>query len=259
MRYEVLGPIRVLGSGEPSFISARKIEALFAALLARCDQVVTTDQLIREIWGEAPPKRATAALHVYISQLRKFLKASGGLRTRSPIVTRPLGYMLRIGNDEIDVRDFQSLTDRGTDLYHRAEYGEAILVLERALQIWRGSALANHQEGLITYAYTTWLEESRLECTETLLEAYLKMGRHREVVGRLYALTTEYPLRESFYRHLMQALYRADRQADALAVYQTARTRLQDELGLEPCETLRQLNNDILAGGFYAADGGAAA
>ncbi|MFF3838309.1 BTAD domain-containing putative transcriptional regulator [Streptomyces sp. NPDC001930] len=223
---------------------------LFAALLARCDQVITTDQLIREIWGDAPPRRATAALHVYVSQLRKFLKASGSgeTRTQSPIVTRPLGYMLCIGSDEMDVNDFRSLMDEGRDLHHQGEYGEAVFVLEQALRIWRGAALADLQEGIITYAYANWLEETRLECTETLIEACLQLGRHREVVGRLYALTAQYPLRENFYRHLMQALYRADRQADALAVYQTARARLREELGLEPCRTLQQLNHDILAG-----------
>jgi DNA-binding SARP family transcriptional activator len=257
MRYEVLGPIRVVGSEEPAFISARKIEILFAALLARRDQVITTDQLIREIWGETPPRRADASLHVYVSQLRKFLNrsasapratTSGEARAGSPIITRPLGYMLRIGTDELDATDFQSLMDEGRELHHQGRYGETVIILEKALRIWRGAALDDLREGLITYSFATWLEEMRLDCMETLIEAYMNLGRHREVVGRLYALTAEYPLRESFYRHLMQALYRSDRQADALAVYQSARTRLKEELGLEPCQALQKLNYEILTG-----------
>jgi DNA-binding SARP family transcriptional activator len=88
--------------------------------------------------------------------------------------------------------------------------------------------------------------EERLECTETLMDAYLMLGRHRTLCGRLYSLTAEHPLRETFYRQLMLALYRSDRQADALKVYQTARRTLDDELGLRPCRALQDLQRAIL-------------
>src|SRR4051794_14412309 len=103
MRYEILGPLRVVDDAGVSFISARKMETLLAVLLARCGTGVTTGQLITEIWGEQAPRRANAALHVYISQLRKFLHRPG--RAGSPIVTRPHGYLLRQGGDELDAQD----------------------------------------------------------------------------------------------------------------------------------------------------------
>src|SRR5260221_14189978 len=94
VRYEILGPLRVVDEEGNSFISARKIEVLLALLLIRADQVVPTDQLITEIWGEWAPRRANAGLHVNISQLRKFLHRPG--RPGSPIETRPPGYLLRL-------------------------------------------------------------------------------------------------------------------------------------------------------------------
>ncbi len=103
MRYELLGPLRVVDAdGAVSAISARKIEAVLAALLIRSDQIVGLDQLIGEIWGDRPPRRATAGLHVYISQIRKFLHRPD--REGSPVVTHPPGYVLRVGSDELDFR-----------------------------------------------------------------------------------------------------------------------------------------------------------
>jgi DNA-binding SARP family transcriptional activator len=246
MRYEILGPLRVVDDAGVSFISARKMETLLAVLLARCGTGVTTGQLITEIWGEQAPRRANAALHVYISQLRKFLHRPG--RATSPIVTRPHGYLLRQGSDELDAQDFQRLMNHGRARARMRCDEDAIVAFESALDMWRGPAMADLTEGPIVYAYATWLEESRLECVELLTESYLKLGRHREVVGRLYALTSEHPLREAFYRYLMVALYRSERQADALAVYRSARDVLRDELGLTPCRALRDLHSAILAG-----------
>jgi DNA-binding SARP family transcriptional activator len=102
--------------------------------------------------------------------------------------------------------------------------------------------------GTLVQGHATWLEETRLECLELLLEAELVRGRHREVVGRLYALTTEHPLREMFYQKLMRALYMSDRRADALEVYRTAASRLDQEVGIRPCSALQDLHHSILLG-----------
>lgn len=97
-------------------------------------------------------------------------------------------------------------------------------------------------------SFVTWAEEARLECVETLIESRLALDRHRELVGELQVLIAEYPLRETFYRQLMLALYRSHRQADALRVYRTARDVLNDKLGLEPCHALQDLQRAILTG-----------
>lgn len=244
MRYEVLGPLRVVDENGTTSVSARKIETVFAALLIRSDQIVALEQLIAELWSEDPPQRALAGLHVYISQLRKFLHRTD--RPDGPVLTRAPGYLLRKGVDEIDFHEFLQLVNQGRTHMREARYENASLCFERALTLWRGPVLHDLRTGTIVEGFVTWMTEARLECLELLADAQLQLGRHREIVGRLYSLTSENPLCEAFYRQLMLALYRSERQADALKVYQTARATLNEELGLEPCRTLRDLQRAIL-------------
>lgn len=244
MRYEILGPLRVVDEGGSSFISARKMEILLAVLLIRSDQVVATDQLMAEIWGDQIPRRAAAGLHVYISQLRKFLCRP--YRPGSPIVTRPPGYLLRLGSDEFDLTVFRRLVATGRTMVREGRHEEASVCFERALALWRGPTLDDLRIGPIVEGFMAWLAEIRMECVGMLVDSQLELGRHREIVGNLFSLTAEYPLREGFYRQLMLALYRSDRQADALKVYQAARKTLSEELGLEPCRVLRDLQRAIL-------------
>ncbi|MFI6645449.1 BTAD domain-containing putative transcriptional regulator [Streptomyces sp. NPDC050504] len=251
MRYEMLGPLRVVEGDRCSFVNARKVVILFSVLLIRAEQVVSPEQLMTEIWGEDLPRRATAGLHVYVSQLRKFLQRPG--RTDSPVETRAPGYVLHIGDDEIDAHIFPRLVDEGRVLFREGRYEEAAGRFEEALDLWRGPLLGaggNGQEanGPIIDGFSTWLTETRLACQEMLADCRLHVGLHRETVGTLYALTAENPMRETFYRQLMLALYRSERQADALKVYQAARRTLQEELGLEPGRPLQDLQRAILAG-----------
>lgn len=216
---------------------------LLAVLLVRVEQVVTADQLISEIWGQKPPRRATTGLHVYVSQLRKFLHRPG---RESPVVTRSPGYLLRMRKDELDLRDFQRLVSEGRAFTKSQRHVEAIERFDSALRLWRGPALGALWDCPAIKGCATWLNEARLECVEMQIESGLILGQHRELVGRLHALIEEHPLREAFYRQLMLALYRSERTADSLKVYQVARRTLQDELGLEPCRSLRNLQRAIL-------------
>lgn len=247
MRYEVLGPLCITAHGQASFIPARKAETLLAVLLVRAGQAVSTGELVSELWLGAAPKRATAALHVYVSQLRKILgrpDASG-----SPIVTRPRGYLLQTRPGEVDAADFVALADRGRTHFGKKRLEAAAECFDKALGLWRGPALSELTDSPVIHVYATWLDEARLECLELSMETALALGRHRQVVGQLQALVVEHPLRESFYRLLMIALYRCDRQAEALRVYRLARERLREEMGLEPCRSLQELHNAILVGG----------
>jgi SARP family transcriptional regulator, regulator of embCAB operon len=243
MRYEILGPLRVVDGDSSSFVSARKIETLLAVLLVRADEMVTHDQLISEIWGDDPPRRAMAGLHVYVSQLRKFLHR---MDRPSPVITRPSGYFLHVEGDEFDLRSFLALTDRGRELLRAGRLEHACMQLESALALWRGPVLGDLRRGPILEGFDTWLRESHLECLGMLTDAQLQLGRHRESVGKLYALVAENPLREGLYHRLMLALYRSQRTADALKVFHTAREMLNDELGLDPCRALQDLHRAIL-------------
>ncbi|HEX6526871.1 MAG TPA: AfsR/SARP family transcriptional regulator [Streptosporangiaceae bacterium] len=225
-------------------MSARKIEIVLAVLLIRSDHVVAPDQLMTEIWGDNPPRRAAAGIHVYISQLRKFLHRHD--RPENPVVTQPPGYLLRTGSDEVDFHLFLGMMNQGRAFVRAGDYEAAAFLIESALEMWHGPVLDGLYSGPIIEGFVTSLNEARLECLEMLADAHLELGRHRELVGRLYPVIAENPLREVFYRQLMLALYRSDFQADALKVYQMARKTLHDELGLEPCRALRDLQQTIL-------------
>jgi len=246
MRYEILGPLRVIDHDTSLFVGPQKVETVLAALLIRAGHIVSADQLISEIWEGKAPRRANAGIHVYISQLRKFLHRA--VRHGAPITTRPPGYMLTIGSDEFDLHSFQQFVDMGRAYAREGSHEETIDCLGSALTLWRGPVLDRVCRGAIVQSFVTWAEEARLECIETLIESRLALSRHRELVGELQALIAEHPLRETFYRQLMLALYRSQRQADALWVYRTARDILDDELGLEPCHALQDLQRAILTG-----------
>jgi SARP family transcriptional regulator, regulator of embCAB operon len=244
MRYEMLGNFRVIDAAGPRSISAQKVETLLGALLVRADQLVLTEQLITEIWGQYPPVRATAGIHVYVSQLRKYL--SGIDPEHRPIVTRPSGYLLRLGSDELDVRIFLDLVASGRAYYKEGDFYEARAVLSDALALWRGPVHGEGRDGPILGGFTIWLNETHAECTELLVDAQLKLGRHRELIGWLYSLIAEHPLREAFSRQLMLALYRCGRRADALKVYQSVRSTLNEELGIDPGRELRDMRQAII-------------
>jgi DNA-binding SARP family transcriptional activator len=246
MRYEVLGPIRLSGEGHSARINARKIGTLLIILLSNADRVVSTEHIITEIWGERIPRRAVAGVHVYISQLRKTLALVGGPRTR--IHTRPPGYLLELADDEIDALSFLGGAEAGRAMLREGSYKEVAQSLDAALASWRGPLDWGTGCGPNVEAFATLLAETRLEVTEMLVDAKLELGYARELVGRLQSLVAENPLREAFYRQLMLALYRSDRRADSLRVYQAARRTLLDELGLEPCRSLQRLHREILTG-----------
>src|SRR5262249_40560930 len=171
----------------------------------------------------------------YVARLRKAL----GDRV---LVTSPPGYALRIEEEQLDAARFESLvrTARGAPASVAAER------LRGALALWRGPPLADFSYDSFAQDEIRRLEELRLGALEDRIEADLDLGRHEDVVGELESLASAHPLRERFQSHLMVALYRCGRQAEALAVYQNVRRRFVDELGLEPSPPLQQLEQAIL-------------
>lgn len=245
MRFEILGSLRITDADEVFTISAPKVECLLAAMLVRAGNVISTDQLCSEIWRDDPPRRATATLHVYISQLRKTLK--GPSRSKGPIVTRFPGYVLELGGEHtLDAHDFQRLAQQGRAAARAGRHAEVSALCGQALSLWRGTVLGELRGGDIVDEFATWAEETRLECVELRNEADLALGRHRELVGPLYALVSKHPLIEAFHRQLMLALYRSDRRADALQAFHTVRSALDRELGISPCRQLHELHREIL-------------
>jgi SARP family transcriptional regulator, regulator of embCAB operon len=247
VRYEIFGSLRVIDGDRTFAINAPKLQVLLAALLIRADHIVTGDQLVAEVWGDRPPRRAIDGLYVYVSHLRKIIKRAGG--DAGAILTQPHGYLLRLGGAEFDLRTFEQLMARGRTAAHAGCHGDAAGSFQEALSLWRRPNLAGLGGGSILSGCAAWMEQAYLECVEGLAEAKLSLGLHREVISFLYSQVNEHPLHEAFYRQLMLALHRAERRSDALKVYQTARAALNDELGLEPNRALQSLHQTILCDG----------
>ena len=246
MRYEILGPVRVINGDRSSTINARKIQVLLVVLLSNANRFVSTDQIIADIWGHRIPRRAVAGVYVYISQLRKTLERIG--ESNLDIRTGPQGYLLRTQAGKLDSESFLREVEAGRAYSKEGRYELAACSFEGALGHWRGPLSWGIDCGPNVEAFETYLTETRLESREMLIEARLELGCHRELVGQLRTLVAEHPLHEAFWRQLMLALYRSDRKADALLAYASARRVLLDELGLEPCRSLQRLHLGILSG-----------
>ncbi|MCD0451641.1 AfsR/SARP family transcriptional regulator [Actinocorallia sp. API 0066] len=240
MEFQLLGPLRLAGT-QPRTISAPKVEALLATLLIRANQPVSTDELIDELWPDAPPRRARAALHVYISQLRRNVLTGDGAR----IHTHAQRYLLTVEESEVDAHHLQQLHGEGTAAL-RDDPERALAALTGAAALFRGPVLAGVPQGLIVGTFARWAEEIRLECLEGIAQCSLRTGRHRELIRDLSRWVEEHPLNETFREQLMLALHRSGRRAEALEVFQSARRVLRDELGLDPRHTMRRLQSAII-------------
>jgi DNA-binding SARP family transcriptional activator len=245
--FRILGPLEVDGPGGPMALGGQRQRALLAALLLEAGRVVPTERLVDQLWGEEPPRTATTSLQNAISRLRRAL-GEELIETRAP------GYVLRADPEWIDATRFERLlrAARGAVARERRE------LLEQALALWRGPALADFAFEQFAQAEIRRLEELRLVAVEERIDADLELGRHGDVTGELEALAAAHPLRESLRRQLMLALYRSGRQAEALDAYQEARARFVEELGIEPGPELRQLQAEILRQGAGLAVPGAA-
>ena len=235
LEFRILGPLEVSSDGQALALGGKRQRALLAALLLQAGRVVTTDRLLYDLWGEEPPRTASPALHNLVSQLRKQLGPDA-------LGTQPPGYVLRASSDQIDARRFEStiVTAR------KAAPDERARLLRDALGLWRGPPLADFTFEQFAQAEIRRLDELRLVAVEERIDADLELGRHGDVVGELEALVAEHPLRESFRRQLMVALYRSGRQAEALESYQDARSRFVEELGIEPGPDLKRVQSEIL-------------
>jgi DNA-binding SARP family transcriptional activator len=237
VEFRVLGPLEVIVDGRPAEIPAAKPRALLALLLLGRNRVVSVDRLIDGLWGDEPPATAVKALQVYISQLRKTVGADR-LLTKAP------GYSLRVEEGELDLDRFELLVrEAGT---RSVEPVDASRVLAEALALWRGPALAEFASEPFGPEAATRLEDSRLAALEERIEADLALGRHAGLIPELEELVAAQPLRERPRAHLMLALYRAGRQADALELYRSTRRTFVDDLGIDPSPELQDLERAIL-------------
>lgn len=243
MEFHVLGPLEVLRSnGEAVDLGGPRQQIVLAMLLLESPYVVSVDRLVDAVWPDAPPATARSQIQICVSSLRQRLDSAG---RAAAITTRRPGYLLDAGSAEFDRRSFDLEVTRAREHVDGDRLSDAAELLRTALARWRGTALAGVDSGAVRDA-ATHLEEERARVVEELADVTLRMGRHRDLIVVLGREIDRYPLREQLRGQLMLALYGAGRQADALREFRRARQLSIEELGIEPSEPLRRLEQAIL-------------
>jgi DNA-binding SARP family transcriptional activator len=247
MDFRILGPLEVVDAGRQLQLGGSKQRAVLAMLVLNANHMITSDRLIARLWDDEPPRSAVGTLQTYISHLRNALEPGRARGAAAQVlVTRAPGYLLRARPDEVDALRFERLVAEGRAALKNGDLAVAAARFRAGLELWRGPALADFAGQAFAVGEITRLENLRLDAMEGRVESELQRGRHAELVGELERLVADHPLREDLRVLLMVALYRTGRQADALAVYQDAHRLLVDELGLDPSERLKQLEQAVL-------------
>jgi DNA-binding SARP family transcriptional activator len=247
VEYRVLGPLEVSDGERRVELGGRMQRAILALLLVDANRVVPVDRIGEALWPEGPPPTAPTALQGYVAALRRALEPRRAPRTPARVlVTQPPGYLLRVQPGALDAARFEALAASGRADLVAGRPHEAREALHEALGLWRGSPYADLAFETFVQPEIARLDERRATVTEDLMEASLALGEHAAAVAELERLTAAEPLRERRWEMLMLALYRCGRQADALRAAAQARTRLAEELGIDPRPSLRELEAAIL-------------
>lgn len=228
MEFRVLGPVEVVDQGRRLELGGLRRRALLALLLLHANEIVPVDRLVEELWGAQATESVANTVQQTVSRLRGIL-GPDRIETRSP------GYLLRVEPGELDLARFEQLLADGD--------GSA---LREGLALWRGEPLADFTYEPFAQGAIARLTELRVTALERRIEADLALGSPAGLVGEIEELVAQHPLRERLRVLQLVALYRAGRQADALAAYHEARRLLRDELGLDPSEELQRLEKQIL-------------
>lgn len=239
--------VRVLGrpalegaSGE--IIEMRDVRQLgLLALLAahRC-RPVRTELLGEELWGSTP---TGSAVRVTVRRLRDCFEATTGA---DPIISRPSGYTLELGDDEIDEARYGRLVSRAHRLRADGDLRRSVELIRQGEALWAGAAFEGIQDLPSVQPEHTRLENLRDDTREMLAASLIGLGDHTEAIGVLHAVLARDPYRESAWALQMLALYRAGRRHEALSTYEAARRTLAEQVGIDPGRTLSGLRTAML-------------
>jgi predicted ATPase/DNA-binding SARP family transcriptional activator len=240
VHFRVLGPLQVEDGSGPVAVGGHKPRTLLAALLVARGEVVPADRLLAAVWGDTPPDGAPTALRAYVSRLR------GVLGDAAPLRHRPPGYCLSLAAATLDADGFEQRVRTARAAAAAGDHPRALADLDAALALWRGDALAEFADEEFAAAEAARLTELRAGAAADRAEALVELGRAAEAVPELEALVRRSPTWERPAVTLMRARYATGHQADALAAFHDLRTRLDDELGVEPAAPARELYRRIL-------------
>jgi len=227
------------GPGRLELHGARQ-HIVVAMLLLNPNRQVSMDRLLEAVYGEDLPPTARSQVQISISSLRRLFAACD----RDEVIsTRAGGYEIQVGDGELDSRRFETLLANAREARESGNYGLAVARFRDAVRLWRGPALEGIDSQLVRSAASR-LDELGVGANEDRITLELDLGRHHELIGELTEMVGEYPLREALRGQLMLALYRCDRVAEALAVYQDTRRTMIEELGIDPSDRLQELEQE---------------
>ena len=243
LEFRLLGPVEVWRDGRQLPLGGERQRGLLALLLLHANELVSTDQLVEQLFGVDAGADGLRSLRVAVSRLRRVL--SNGDQS-GVLLTRPGGYSVQIESRQIDVAVFEELLAAGQRAAAVGDPSATAAKLREALALWRGPALADLSALEFAAPEIRRLEELRVTALAERIEADLARGLAGELVAELEAMVAANPLQERVRGQLMLALYRAGRQADALAVYRQTSELLRDQLGIDPSRSLQQLELAML-------------
>ncbi|MEC4019417.1 AfsR/SARP family transcriptional regulator [Streptomyces sp. H27-D2] len=241
-RFRILGPLTVEFAGENIRLGGPRQQALLAILLLESNHVVAIERLVDAIWNDSPPASAKNQVRICVSGLRRLFADK---RPGTVIETYGSGYRILVPRGALDLSEFEELTFFGRAAADAGSTREAVDVLRQALGLWRG-LIGSGLDSRLAESLATKFHEERLAALEDCYDLELALGRHRKLVGELACLVAEHPFREKTCGQLMLALSRSGRKVEALELFRTTRKKLSEELGLEPGESLRELEYSIL-------------
>jgi DNA-binding SARP family transcriptional activator/tetratricopeptide (TPR) repeat protein len=239
VQFRLLGPVEIDNAGHLLRLTRRRERCLLAVLLLDPNQVVSVDRLAHLLWDGAPPEQARRIIHSHISRLRSVLSTGDG----AVIESIGDGYRISVDPSRVDVHRFRGLLAQASAA---VEPANRVAQLRAALELWQGRPLDDIGSDWLRDRLCTRLSEQHMAATEDLMTASLALRRERQVLPELAQLARAHPGREALVGLHMRALYQASRKADALEVYDRARTYLADEYGLDPSPALRELHQAIL-------------
>lgn len=247
VEFRVLGPVEAAVAGRRIDLGAPKQRAVLALLVSQVGQPVSVDVLLEELWDGSPPPSAITSLHAYVANLRKALEPDRAPRKPARVLrTRGRAYLLDSRVVQVDVHRFGDRAMAGWQALDRGDPQRALREFDAGLALWRGQAYAEVADTTHVAPEVVRLEELRLWAIEGRCATLIAMGAHEIAVSELAAFTQAHPLREYGCELFSLALYRAGRQADALAMLRAHQKRMAEELGIDPSPVLQHLEREIL-------------
>ncbi len=247
MEYRILGPFEVVRAGVALPLGGPRQQAVLVTLLLHAGETLTADRIIEEVWGAAAPRDAVNTLHGYVFHLRQALEPERPKGTPAQVlVSDRSGYRLDASPESIDAATFERLADHGRRLLSAGDPEQAAARLAEALLVWRGDPLPGFEDLDAARADVRRLEERRLQAMEDRMEALLGAGDSDGALTELDRVIADHPWHERLWELRMLGLYRAGRQADALAAFAEVRGLMREELGLDPGPALTRMETRIL-------------